>query len=322
MASKKVVFMFSGQGSQYYQMGKQLYHEYGVFRRWLDHFNEFAIKFSGISILAEWFANDKKISDSFDRTIYTHPAIFMFQLALSKLLQSFTIHPDEVIGSSLGEFVAAAATGTCDEDMAFEMVLRQAHCLESKCAQGGMMAVISNEQDAFDPVIRYNSELVSLNGNHFVISGDRRGLAEIERKLKQRNISCQMLPVSYGFHSKHIDEAASDYLAYLRTLDFTFPRVDFISGCEGGRKKRFERDYFWRVVRDPILFPDAIRNLEQEGEHLYLDLSPSGTLVNVVKQCLSSLSRSECIAVWTPYHRIESFPEQLDSLSFKLSQFK
>src|SRR5438034_10484919 len=105
---KPIVWMFPGQGAQYYQMGKTLYNKNNTFRFWMDKLDAIAANYVGQSIVEMLYDDKHSKSQPFDQTLYTHPALFMVQYSLAQTLlaENFT-PPDFLFGASLGEFVAA-----------------------------------------------------------------------------------------------------------------------------------------------------------------------------------------------------------------------
>lgn len=102
--NQPIVFMFSGQGSQYYQMGKELFAHNAAFRQKMLDLDDFAVSRFGYSVLKEMYHTGNRLSDPFDRLLFSHPAIFMAEYALAYALEQRGIRPDYVIGASLGEY--------------------------------------------------------------------------------------------------------------------------------------------------------------------------------------------------------------------------
>src|SRR5579872_4118204 len=103
--------MFSGQGSQYFQMGRSLYDNNDTFRHWMMQLDGIARELSGNSVIEALYAPQRRIGDVFDRTALTHPAIFMVEYSLAQTLIHAGVCPDIVLGVSLGSFAAAAVAG-------------------------------------------------------------------------------------------------------------------------------------------------------------------------------------------------------------------
>src|SRR5688572_9620134 len=109
--TKPIVFMFSGQGSHYYQMGRELFEQQPIFRHWMQLADSIYQELTGLSIIHELYENGHKKSEPFVRTLLTHPAIFSIEYALGQIILEQGIIPDYVLGTSLGEFAAAVFAG-------------------------------------------------------------------------------------------------------------------------------------------------------------------------------------------------------------------
>ncbi len=306
-----LVFMFSGQGSQYYHMGKDLFDHHPAFRKCMLGLNDIAYQLIGESVIDKVYDATKRRDEQFDRTLYSHPAIFMVEFSLAQVMIEKGVEPDYVLGASLGEFVSAAIAGVMAVEELLESLFRQAEIFESTCKKGGMLAVIHdvalyNES----PIMHENSELASVNyDSHFVISGTVEKLKDIEKFLNTKGILFQALPVSFAFHSSLIDPAASPYKRHLNNKSYKVPSLPVVSCFYGNTVNKIPENYLWDVVRKPVEFLKTVRTLESGGKHLYLDLGPSGGLDNFVRHILNSDSESRCGSF-----RLSPFGRELGSL--------
>jgi bacillaene synthase trans-acting acyltransferase len=300
---KSLIFMFSGQGSQYYHMGKELYCKNTIFRKWMLKLNDIVYQKIGFSIINEIYNEVKNKADNFDRLLYTHPAIFMVEYSLARVLIEGGFEPDYVLGASLGEFASAAVAGAISVEEALEIILKQAQLIESHCQIGSMIAIVDNPSlYNQSSVISLHSNLAAINySSHFIISGERVRLLKIEEYLKTKNFIFQVLPVRYGFHSSNIAPIESEYAAFLSKLSFKKPKIPVISCSLSGCATDFSDKYFWEIIRQPIYFQKTIINLEEQGQFKYIDLGPSGTLANFVRKNLSRDSFSQSYDVLNPF---------------------
>ena len=164
--SDSVVFMFSGQGSQFYQMGRELFELHDGFRRWMLRLDAIVYNITHMSILDHIYDESKTISDQFDRTLYSHPAIFMVEYALAQILLERGIKPNYVLGTSMGEFASASIAGVISLEEALEALIEQAKALETHCQSGAMLAVLDDVSLYNEtPLLYDNSELASVNFN-------------------------------------------------------------------------------------------------------------------------------------------------------------
>jgi len=301
--SKSVVFMFSGQGSQYSQMGGELFHTNPAFRRWMVHLDGTVRKLAGRSILPYLYDGQKGRADTFDPALYSSLSIFLVEYALVQVLLEKGIKPDYLLGASLGEYTAAAVANVLPYEEVIAILLKKAEIFEACCPEGGMLAILHDPALYRNvPLIRENSELASLNfPSHFVVAGWRRNLQIIQGYLREQVISYLPLPVSYAFHSSLIEACAAPYTQYLSLQSYRPPSIPLISCTRAGIVKEVRPDYLWEVIRQPILFQKTIEELEMVKECVYLDLGPSGTLATFVKYNLARDSASECLPILTPF---------------------
>lgn len=298
---KKNVLMFSGQGSQYYQMGKKLFDQDQQYRQIMLDLDKIAIDMIGISIVHTIYNNEFRNSHQFTRTLLSHPAIFMVEYALAQVLITRGIRVDYVLGSSLGEFAAATIAGVFDAQTALTCVIQQAKCFEQYSATGSMLTILSSVS-IYDqlPQIQYCT-LVSVSyDGHFVISGPVEKLASIQKYLAEHSIACQLLPVSFAFHSSAIDAAEQAYTTFLKNISFQKPILSYLSCMQGGLVTAIQPDHFWQVARKPILFQQTVQQSESLGSHHYIDTSPGGTLSALVKRNLNTNSISSTSAILGP----------------------
>lgn len=296
--------MFSGQGSQYYHMGRELYETNITFQHWMPKMNQIIQKNAGINILEEIYNPAKHKSTEFDKLSYTHPAIFMVEYSLARVCIENGIEPDYVLGASLGEFVSAAITGILSLEEALEYLLIQSALIQSDCQPGSMTAIVDKlELYKQISVIHDYFELAAINySSHFIISGNYRDeWISVESYLKSEGIMFQTLPVRYGFHSANIEPIAREYKKKLSNLTFKHSQIPFISCVSAGKIEDIDAEHFWNVLRQPINFQKTIQRLEIENQFSYIDLGPSGTLANFVKRNLASGSESNVYTILTPF---------------------
>jgi len=302
MDLNSTVFMFSGQGSQYYQMGRELYDCDDTFREWMIRLDGIAQEVSGRSVIETLYSGERGKGDPFDRTLLTHPAIFMVEYSLAQSLIHAGVCPDIVLGVSLGSFAAAAVAGFIGVEDALTAVIRQAIALEERCEPGGMTAVLADPALFAEDFLSGRSELAAVNfSSHFVVSARRTELAEIEAALRRRNVGYQRLPVSFPFHSQWIDNAKVPFESFMRSIRRKQGRLPLACCDQGDILSDLSDDYFWNVVRRPIRFHETIARLERQGARRYIDVGPAGTLATFLKYGGPARAKSTAHAILTPY---------------------
>jgi bacillaene synthase trans-acting acyltransferase len=294
--------MFSGQGSQYFQMGRELFEKNETFRDWMIRLDDIARWSSGSSVIETLYAGVHGRGDPFDRTLLTHPAIFMVEYSLAQSLLHAGVWPDMVLGASLGSFAAATVAGFLGVEDALTAVIRQATALEECCEPGGMTAVLADPALFAEDFLSGRSELAAVNfSSHFVVSARRTELAEIEAALRKHNVGYQRLPVSFPFHSQWIDKAKAPFDSFMRSIRCKQGGLPLVCCDQAAILSGLSDDYFWNVVRQPIRFRETTTRLEQQGARRYIDVGPSGTLATFLKYGMSATTKSTVHAILTPY---------------------
>ena len=302
--SARTVFMFSGQGSQYFQMGRSLFEANTVFREWMTRLDDVAHRRCGKRVIDAIYASPK--SEVFARTLLTHPAIFMVEYSLAQCLMHENVRPDLTLGASLGSFAAAAVAGHLDVEDAMAAVVEQAIALEARCARGGMIGILADPSLYDDAFLNRRSEMAGINfKTHFAVSAAAAEVEAIEADLKQRHVAHQRLAVSFAFHSRWIDNAESRFAAFMRSIRRRRPLLPIACCAEGTTLSELPDDFYWQAVRQPMRFERTVAHLERQGAHRYIDVGPSGTLATFVKYGLPTASQSTAHAILTPFGRDE-----------------
>jgi bacillaene synthase trans-acting acyltransferase len=300
--NSRTVFMFSGQGSHYVQMGRELFDREPTYRKRMLHLDEIVKELSGESVVEALYLGGRGKAELFARTALTHPAIFMVELSLAELLIHRDVVPDVVLGCSLGSFAAATVAGMVDAEHALTAVIRQATMLEACCEQGGMIAVLADPAIYEEEFLNEHSDLAAVNfASHFVVSAVQAELPGIEANLKLRKLTFQRLPVSIAFHSRWMDPAREPFESFMRSIRTTAGHLPMMCCERAVLVSALPNNYFWGVVRNPIRFGQAISELELGGVYRYIDVGPAGTLATFLKYVLPASSASTSHLVLNPF---------------------
>jgi acyl transferase domain-containing protein len=305
--------MFSGQGSQFFNMGRELFAKNKVFREHMLHLDSLASAVCGNSILDEVF-DDNQIRKPFLRLRYSHPALFITQLSLAYTVMDLGIRPSFVIGASLGGIVSAVVAGAIAMTDALNAVCHQAMVLEEACEVGVMIAVLAPESAYRNSsTLMALSDLAAVNSPEtIVISTNARNAPLTTRALAALGLDWVTLDVGHPFHSRWLDPIGDRLMSAGRVL----PRKSNIPivCCEAARLiTEIPQDYLWILARGAINLRGAILALEQHTQGIYVDLSPSGTMATIVKHNLPVSRRAEVHMVLSRYSCFSSI-EALQSL--------
>jgi acyl transferase domain-containing protein len=303
MSERRVVFMFSGQGSQYYQMGRAFFDGNATFRSILLELNTVATSLLGRSIVDVLYNDGRRKDELFDDIKLTSAAIFMVEYALAKTLMNDGIKPDYLLTSSMGIYAAAAIAEAVDTRAVLESLAKLATICEARCRKGGMITVLGSHTLHRDVIaLREKSDIAAVNfDSHFVISTSDEHLDEVSDALLRENVVFQKIAVSYPFHSRWIDGAREASLEVLDTMRYRRPAIPLVCCAHAEVLEAVDPEIVWRSLRQPIEFKRTIAELERHGPYDYVDVGPAGTLVTMLKYASPSGSASRGHAILSPF---------------------
>jgi bacillaene synthase trans-acting acyltransferase len=320
--NKKIVFMFSGQGSQYYSMGKQLYENHPRFKLWMDHCDELIRPYLGVSLVDIIYDKKNTKSQPFDDITLTNPALLSIEYSLAKILIEQKITPDYLLGYSLGEVTANVVSGALAIEDALKLSIEFAKCLQSDTQPAGMLAILdSSVLMSKVPSLFENIWLTGQNfSQHFVVSGLVDDIKNLQKNLSERDVISQRLPVNFGFHTPLMDPVEDKLKSLIATINVYQPRITTISSRLGRDIRELDEHYFWAVIREPVVFETTINNMLAKNEdYIFIDVGPSGTLATFVKYLLPNDGKSVYLELINQYGKdmgtLDKFTETIRRLT-------
>ncbi len=283
---KNIIFMFSGQGTQYYHMGKELYENDETFRGSMDDCDKVVKEILGTSIVEILYQERENRFEGFSLTSYTHPAIFMFGYSLTQVILKWGVSPDYLLGYSLGEYVANVIGGALSLEDGLRAVIEQGILVEKYTPEATIFAVLASP-DILEkyPSVFANTWLAGRNfPKNFTLTVPEENIAEVTVFFKEQSISFQQLPVSRGFHSPLIDEAKNRFKDFAQKLKIAAPATRIVSPVLGGDLAEVNTEYLWNTVRQPVELSQTLDFLEERSEkNIYIDIGPAGSMATAVK---------------------------------------
>jgi len=288
----QLVFVFCGQGPQYPGMAVALMECEPVFRDMVRRCDAILAPHLGWSVLAK--IRRAAHSRDIDQTRLAQPALFTVQAGLTALWQSWGVKPGTVIGHSVGEVAAAWASGALTLEDACRVVASRSRAMQDAPGGGKMLAAALTADEARERLARFGSDvsLAAINApKQVTFSGEPRAIGSLAADLERDRIWNQLLRVSHAFHSQAMDSAEAPLRAALKGLSLARPLLRFIStvtGCEV-RAETLNDDYWWRNVRQPVLFGPAVEAVLQQGHAIFLEIGPHPVMTSAVKEMARAL---------------------------------
>ncbi len=291
------VFLFSGQGSQYPNMGKTLYDTHAAFRQSMDRCNQLLadeLEHSLLSVL--WGRNTALLN----QTRYTQPALFALEYSLAMLWRSWGVAPGLVMGHSVGEFAAACIAGAFSLEDGIRLIAARGRLMQELPEAGSMMAVMTDEALVQNAIASYGDELsiAAYNGPaQIAVSGRKDALEQLAAELAGQGIEVRPLDVSHAFHSALMQPMLAELEKVARSVKFQNPRVGVVSNLYGRvvKDEIAKADYWVRHVREPVRFAQGIAAIAKQKCSALIEMGPRPTLLGMGRNCVPDMD-----TLWLP----------------------
>lgn len=292
-SDRPVVFMFTGQGSQYVNMGLEVYQVEPEFRKQVDICSELLRPKLGVDLRKVIYPAEAEAEDAarlLNQTFITQAAMFVIDYALARLWMAWGLQPRAMIGHSVGEYVAACLAGVLTLEDALQLVAARGRLMQD-LPTGAMLAVQMPESDVRALINEKPSETVSLaaiNGpSSCVVSGPSDAIEEFENILAESGMRCRRLRTSHAFHSAMMGSILDRFTEEVRRVRLNAPRAAYVSNVTGTwitEAEATEPDYWARHLRETVRFQEGLHQVLKGFDGVLLEVGPGNALATLAAQ--------------------------------------
>ncbi|MDF5729365.1 MAG: aminotransferase class III-fold pyridoxal phosphate-dependent enzyme [Rhizonema sp. PD38] len=285
---RQVVFMFPGQGTQYVDMGLELYETEPIFREQVDKCCYFLKSHLGLDLRHILYPNKEQkeaATQKLKQTYITQSALFVIEYALAQLWMTWGIRPSAMIGHSIGEYVAACLAGVFSLEDALVLVATRGRLIQ-QLPSGTMLAVPLSERE-IQPLLGEKLSLAAINGLDLcVVSGVEEAVDDLQKQLSEQGVESRCLHTSHAFHSQMMDSVMEPFQEQVSKISLNSPKIPFISNISGTwitAAQATDPKYWARHIRQTVRFSEGIAELLQ-SERILLEVGPGKTLSSLANK--------------------------------------
>lgn len=287
--NRPLVFMFSGQGTQYVNMARDIYESEPTFTLVVDRCCELLQPHLGFDLRHILYPNETqnaKATEKLQQTSVAQPALFVIEYALAQLWMAWGIQPEAMIGHSIGEYVAATLAGVFSLEDALALVAIRGRLIQ-QLPSGEMLSVQLPEQEV-QPLLNRELSLAASNGpSYCVVSGATEAINRLQQQLEAKNVACRKLHTSHAFHSHLMEPILQPFTEQLQKLQLHPPKIAFVSNVSGSWisvAQATDPKYWVKHLRQTVRFSEGITELLKTPERIFLEVGSGRTLSTFVKQ--------------------------------------
>jgi acyl transferase domain-containing protein/acyl carrier protein len=296
-----VIFMFSGLGSQYVNMGRELYQNLPIFREEMDRCFEILkplVDFDPREIL---YPGSVKNSDRIDQAAVSQPVLFSFEYALAKLLMGWGIKPHALIGYSLGEYTAACISGVISVADALKLIVARGNLVAA--IQEGSMLSVPMESHELKPLLYPDVSLAIDNGPSCIVAGSNDIIRAFGKQMKEKGFLCMTLSNSRAIHSSMMEPILNEFAEIVSQFELKVPQIPYISNVTGHWitvEDAASPAYWVKHLRQTVQFSDGMKELSQITNAIFVEIGPGRDLNALVTRYIEKKPGSHALNLIRP----------------------
>ena len=289
--NRQVIFMFSGLGAQYKNMGLDLYRTEPVFRDEMNRCFKILESVSDINLKEILYPEDEVFVESnrINQPEIVQPLIFIFEFALAHLLIKWGIKPNAMIGYSFGEYIAACIAGVFSLEDAIKLVVYRGKLIKNT-PSGAMLSVPLSREDLM-PLINDRLSISIDNGSSCVLGGLSEDINGFEKKMREKKVFCVRLQTSYAIHSQTMIPILHELESFISGIKLNKPKISYISNVTGTWINDTDATnpvYWSRHLRETVQFYNGIGVLIKKQNSIFIEIGPGRDLSALVLRLIDS----------------------------------
>ncbi|MGE8005867.1 type I polyketide synthase [Lysinibacillus sp. NPDC093216] len=287
----EVVFLFTGQGSQYVGMGKELYDNNPTFREVFDECDKLFKPFL-LKSLVDLIYSGKCTNEEVEKTLYAQPLIFTIEYSVCKMWEKIGVKPSVVLGHSIGEYAAAVVAGIMNLNDAVKLVAIRGRLMDSAPGEGAMLSIYANENTVNKLIEKYDDALslaIYNAENNIVVSGEKNAIEELAKEAERQKIKVARLYVSHAFHSNLMIPILEDFKEIASQVKFNQSSVNYISSTFAraiGEEEILDANYWTNHIKEKVDFYHSITSIKDAEDKVFLEVGANKTLCALSKLSL------------------------------------
>ncbi|MCK4257761.1 MAG: amino acid adenylation domain-containing protein [Halanaerobiales bacterium] len=299
---RKVAFVFTGQGNQWFGMGKKLFASNSVFRKTIEKCDQYLKKYLDWSLVEDFFEADNQFlrETLFNDPNFIQPLIFAIQIAITQVWESWGIVPNGMIGHSFGEIAATYVAGVLSLEDAIKVIINRSRLMQQSEGLGKMVAVELSLNEVKKIVSQYKDSLsiaVINSDTSVVLSGQSNVMAEVIEGLKARGVYCRYLKGEFAVHNPLMELYKDKLIEKIKNIapqSTTVPLYSTVTGKETSGIE-FSANYWGRAFVDTVQFKKGIDSMVDDGFNIFIEIGPSPDLFFSIYKCLNGKNKSGII---------------------------